>query len=132
MFSKLFDLETVCVRYFNVYGRGQSSTGAYASVLAKFLDLKKKNQSLTIFGDGSQTRDFVNVYDVAGANISAEYERTGKKTSVKEIARIIGGEIKYLPPRIEPKDSVADIKLAKKLLDWRPEIKLSEGIKELL
>ncbi len=143
LFSEIYALETVRLRYFNVYGRGQSSTGAYASVLAKFLDLKKKNQTLTIFGDGMQTRDFVNVLDVAMANVLAAESKkvgkgeainigTGKKTSVKEIARIIGGEIKYLPPRIEPKDSLADIRNAKNLLNWKPQINLKSGISQLL
>jgi nucleoside-diphosphate-sugar epimerase len=143
MFSEIYGLETVCLRYFNVYGDGQPSKGAYASVLAKFLDLKKQNKKLTIVGDGNQTRDFVNVSDVADANILAATSAragkgesinigTGKKYSVNEIAKIIGGLIEYLPPRIEPKDSLADISLAKFLLDWRPKIDLEKGLKNLL
>jgi nucleoside-diphosphate-sugar epimerase len=143
MFSEVYGLETVCPRYFNVYGDGQPSTGAYASVIAKFLALKKENKPLTIFGDGNQTRDFVNVDDVAEANLLAATSPrvgkgesinigTGKKTSVKEIAKIIGGPTKFLPPRIEPKDSLADISLAKFLLDWKPKISLEKGLKELL
>jgi len=143
LFSKVYDLETVCPRYFNVYGFGQPSVGAYASVIARFLDLKKQNKSLTIVGDGEQTRDFVNVEDVARANfLSAISDKvgkgesinigTGKKYSVSEIAKIIGGPIEKLPPRIEPKDSLADITLAKKLLDWQPGISLEDGLKTLL
>jgi len=143
MFSDLYGIETVCLRYFNVYGKNQPSKGAYASVLAKFLDLKKENKKLTIVGDGNQTRDFTNVSDVADANIlAAKSERvgkgesinigTGKKYSVKEIAEIIGGPVEYLPPRIEPKDSLADISFAKFLLDWEPKIDLEKGLKELL
>ena len=143
MFSEIYGLETVCLRYFNVYGSGQPSKGAYASVLAKFLDLKKQNQKLTIVGDGNQTRDFVNVSDVVDANILAAISErigkgesinigTGKKYSVNEIAKIMGGPIEFLPPRIEPKDSLADISLAKFLLDWEPKIDLKKGLKELL
>ena len=109
-FADLYAIETVSLRYFNVYGFGQSSTGAYASVIAKFLSLKMQNQALTIFGDGNQTRDFVHVSDVARANVAAAVSEkvgkgesinigTGKKSSVKEIAKIIGGEITYLPAR---------------------------------
>ena len=143
MFSEIYGLETVCPRYFNVYGDGQPSTGAYASVIAKFLSLKKENKPLTIVGDGNQTRDFVNVDDVAEANILAATSTrvgkgesinigTGKKYSVKEIAKIIGGETASLPERIEPKDSLADISLAKFLLDWKPKIDLEKGLEELL
>jgi len=143
LFSEMHGLETVNLRYFNVYGDGQPSVGAYASVIAKFLDLKKQNKKLTIVGDGNQTRDFVHVSDVARANIMAAKSNkvgrgesinigSGKKYSVKEIAKIIGGETEFLPPRIEPKDSLADISLAESLLGWKPEITLENGLKELL
>lgn len=143
MFSEIYEIETVCLRYFNVYGVGQPSVGAYASVIAKFSDLKKQNKPLTIIGDGNQTRDFVNVLDVAEANILAAISErvgkgesinigTGKKYSVNEIAKIIGGPVTNLPPRIEPKDSLADITHAKFLLNWEPKIKLENGLKELL
>jgi len=143
LFSEIYGLETVNLRYFNVYGDGQPSVGAYASVIAKFLDLKKQNKKLTIVGDGKQTRDYVHVDDVARANIvAAKSDRvgrgesvnigSGKKYSVIEIAKIIGGDTEYLPPRIEPKDSLADITLAKFLLDWQPHITLEKGLKNLL
>jgi nucleoside-diphosphate-sugar epimerase len=143
LFSEIYDLETVCLRYFNVYGPRQSSTGAYASVIAKFLDMKNKNMTLTITGDGKQTRDFVNVADVARANIlAAKSDKvgkgesinigSGKSVSVNEIASIIGGPKEFIAPRIEPKNALAEISLAKKLLNWQPEIKFEEGLKELL
>jgi len=143
MFSEVYGLETVCLRYFNVYGYGQPSVGAYASVIAKFIDLKKRKKNLTIVGDGNQTRDFIHVTDVAKANVlAATSERvgngesinigTGKKSSVKDIAKLIGGSIDYLPPRIEPKDSLADISLAKFLLGFKPTLDLKDGLKSLL
>ena len=143
LFSEIYGIETVCLRYFNVYGEGQSSVGAYASVIAKFLELNGKKLPLTIFGDGKQTRDFINVSDVARANILAATSDkvgrgesinigSGKRYSVNEIAKIFGGEIKYLPPRIEPKDSMSDISKAKSLLDWEPNISLEDGLKVLL
>ncbi len=82
-FSELYGLPTVNLRYFNVYGKGQSSTGAYASVIAKFLSLKQAGQKFTIFGDGSQTRDFINVEDVARANLAAALsEKAGRGESI--------------------------------------------------
>lgn len=148
LFSEIYGIETVCLRYFNVFGHGQSSTGAYASVIAKFLELTGNKLPLTVFGDGNQTRDFVNVIDVANANFLAAVSDkvgkgesvnigSGKKYSVNEIAKIFlarqaGGEIKYLPPRIEPKESLADISKAKSLLDWEPRISFEEGLKTLL
>lgn len=143
MFKDIYGLETVCLRYFNVYGSGQPSVGAYASVIAKFLSLKKLNNKLTIVGDGNQTRDFVSVLDVVQANILAAKSNrvgkgesinigTGRKYSVNEIAKIFGGPVEYLPPRIEPKSSQADISLTKFLLGWEPKIDLKEGLTSLL
>jgi UDP-glucose 4-epimerase len=143
LFSEIYNLKTVCLRYFNVYGPRQNPNGAYASVIAKFSDLKRSKEVLTITGDGEQTRDFVFVEDVAMANIfAAKSDRvgkgevinigSGKKYSVNEIAKIIGGATKNIPPRVEPKDSLADIKLAKFLLDWEPQTSLEDGLRILL
>lgn len=143
LFSEIYNLETVCLRYFNVYGPRQNPNGAYASVIAKFSDLKRNKEVLTITGDGSQTRDFIFVEDVARANIfAAKSDRvskgevinigSGKKYSVNEIAKIIGGPTKNIPQRVEPKDSMADISLAKFLLDWEPNTSLEDGLSILL
>ncbi len=143
MFSEIYGLETVCLRYFNAYGKGQSVTGPYSGVISVFLEQKKKGKKLTIVGDGMQTRDFVHVSDVVNANILAMKSEmvgkgesinigTGKRYSVKDIAGIICGPIEYLLPRIEPKDSLADISLAEFLLGWKPKIDLKKGLKELL
>ena len=143
LFSDIYGVETVSLRYFNVYGPRQSSTGAYASVIAKFLEMKKKHMTLTITGDGKQTRDYVHVSDVARANIKAatnekigKGERinigSGKAYSVNEIASMIGGPSEFIPPRIEPKNALADIARAKSLLDWQPEMTLEKGLKNLL
>lgn len=70
-YFQLFNLETVCFRYFNVYGSRQSSQGPYASAMAKFRYYMQQNQPLVIFGDGQQTRDFISVDIVAQANIKA-------------------------------------------------------------
>lgn len=143
LFSLIHGLETVSLRYFNVYGPRMSGKGAYASVMPVFLKQLAKNQSLTITADGTQTRDFTNVSDVVRANISAMNSKkvgqgeainigSGKNYSINQIAKMFGDKIKYIPARIEPHDTLADISLAKKLLGWQPKVKLEEGIKKIL
>jgi len=143
LFSYIHDLETVSLRYFNVYGPNADDQGAYALVISKFTKQSKQNRPLTITGDGNQTRDFTHVYDVAKANILAINSKKvgkgeainiggGSNYSVNELAKIIGGKIEHIAPRIEPHDTLADISLAKKLLGWQPTIKLEQGIKELI
>ncbi len=143
LYSQIYNLETVCLRYFNVYGDRQSVNGAYPLVIAKFLELKKQNKPLQIVGDGENTRDYIHVSDIARANILAmKSEKVGKgdvlnigsgeRFSVNQIAKLIGGEIQYLPPRVEPKHIVADIKKAKELLGFEPTISLPDGILELM
>ena len=111
--------------------------------MARFLDLRKKNKKLTIVGDGKNTRDYVHVSDVANANILAVTSKkvgkgesinigTGEKHSINEIAKIFGGLTESLPPRIEPKDTLADFSLAKLLLGWEPKVDFEKGLKNLL
>lgn len=142
LYSEIYNLETVCLRYFNVYGERQSITGSYPLVIARFLDQKKNNKPLTVVGDGKNTRDYVNVKDVARANILA-IESTlvgkgeginigsGREYSVNDIANMVGGEITYIEPRIEPKNIRADISLAKNLLNWEPVLGIEEEIEKL-
>jgi nucleoside-diphosphate-sugar epimerase len=132
------------LRYFNVYGVGQ--TNDYAGVITKFFDQIKLNQSPIIFGDGSHTRDFVSVEDVAKANLLAMESNTnfsflnigtGIPTSVKKLAESminLSGkslEIKYDKlPQGDVKESLANISLAKKLIDWNYDISLKDGLKK--
>ena len=142
LFSKIYGLSTVSLRFFNVYGSRLDPDGPYALVIGRFLKLMSDNKPLTITGDGKQTRDFIHVRDIVDALItSAESENVGKgevinigtghETSVNELADLFGGEKTYVPARIEPRASSADIKKAKKLLNWEPRILLKEGIVEL-
>jgi UDP-glucose 4-epimerase len=142
LFSNLYNLETICLRYFNVYGPRMDPNGPYALVIGKFLKLRKENKPLTIYGDGKQTRDFVYVDDVIKANILAMKSKkvgkgevinicSGKNYSINYIAKLIGGKKVYLPKRKgEIKYTLGDNSLAKKLLGWKPEISLEEGIKK--
>ena len=142
LYSSLFGVETVCLRYFNVFGPRKLATGSYPMVIPVFLDQKKKGKVLTIVGDGTSTRDYVHVQDVVRANILAWESSvgggmsinvgSGKQSSVNEIARLIGGDTTNIPERKgEMKNIQADISRAKKLLNWQPGITLENGIKEL-
>jgi UDP-glucose 4-epimerase len=142
LYSEIYNLETVCLRCFNVYGPRQSANAAYASVISRFIELRSNNQSLTITGDGEQTRDFVNIKDIVSANILAmESDKVGKGEainigankgySVNYIAKLIGGPITYIPSRIEPRASQAGIEKAKEFLNWEPRVMLEDGIAEL-
>ena len=143
MYSNLYGVETVCLRYFNVFGKGQSCQGAYAGVIPKFLLLKSKGESLTITGDGKQTRDFVHVTDVVSANLKAMFGPgslsgqvfnigSGIETSVNEIADIFGGEKRYVPARMEVKRSLSDSGKAKKILKWTPRVQFKKGLLKII
>lgn len=140
--SKIYGLETLSLRYFNVYGPGASTEGAYASVLSKCIDQRAQGLPLLITGDGLQTRDFVHVRDVVRANIlAARAERvgggevinigSGHAVSVARIAELVGGPVEYVPQRLEPRDSCADVSRARELLEWKPEVSLEDGVAEL-
>lgn len=142
IFSSIYNLPTVSLRYFNVYGPGMADEGAYVTVISVFKQLNEAGKPLTIIGDGEQTRDFTHIRDVVRANIAAlESDRVGKgeainigagdNHSVNEIANMFGGEKIYLPPRIEAKHTRADISKAKELLSWEPQVKFEDGMKEL-
>ncbi len=138
--SVCWGLETVSLRYFNVYGPRMTFEGAYVTVIAVFLQQKARGETLTITGDGTQTRDFTYVDDVVSANLLA-MERTtvgkgemmnigaGDNHSVNEVASLIGGPVTHIPSRIEPHDTLADIRRAKELLGWEPHVKFADGLK---
>ena len=131
------------LRYFNVYGKGQ--TGSYAGVITKFINNLRERKSPVIFGDGTQIRDFVYVEDVALANISAMQSSvkdgffnvgTGITTSVKKLAQILI-DISGLSLEPQHKDplngdvnaSQADISLTKKMLGWEYTVNLEDGLR---
>ena len=142
LFNELYGLETVSLRYFNVYGPRLDPNGAYALVIGRFLKQCADGDPMTITGDGEQTRDFTHVFDVARANLlAARSPKVGKgevinigagtPVTVNEIARMIGGDIVHIEPRIEPRHTKADIARAKELLGWKPTISLQEGLTAL-
>jgi len=142
-FSTIYGIETVCLRYFNVYGPHQDPEGPYAGVVVKFLKKRKEGVPLTIIGDGSQTRDFTHVSDVVDINIRAMKSNkvgagevinvgAGRNLTILEIAQLIGGELQFEAPRTEAMHSLADISKAKALLEWEPKMNFEEGLKDLL
>ncbi len=142
-FSTVYGVETVCLRYFNVYGPHQDPDGPYAGVVVKFLKAKKEGKPLTIVGDGLQSRDFTHVSDVVNANILAMKSDQvgagdvvnigyGKNITVLDLAKIIGGDLVYEPERQEAKHSLADITKTKRLLGWEPKVGIEEGLKDLM
>ena len=142
LWSEIYGLPTVCLRYFNVYGPRQNSEGAYALVIAKFFKQLSGGKPMTITGDGKQTRDFTSVHDIVRANILAMKSNkvgrgesinigAGRNQSIDEIARLIGGPKKYISARLEPHDTLADNSLAQQLLGWRPKVSIEDGIEEL-
>ncbi len=141
LWSRLYGLETVSLRYFNVYGVRQPEIGAYALVLGIFLKRFEEGKTLIIHGDGSQRRDFVHVSDVVEANIAAFNSNvsgvslnvgSGTNISVKEIADLISQNQSYGPRRAGDADvTLADISKIKKLLGWKPTISIKDGIKAM-
>ena len=131
MFSKVYGIETVSLRYFNVYGERQNLGGAYATVVGIFINQILEGKPLTINGDGSQRRDFTYVKDVVNANILASNSSkvgrgevinigSGENISINELADMFGAEKKYMNPVNEPFANLADIRKAKELLNWEP------------
>lgn len=142
LFSRIYGLKTASLRYFNVYGPRAATDGEYALVIGRLLEQRKKGEPLTIVPDGKQSRDFTHVRDVVRANIlAAESEKVGagevmnigggKGRSMLDIADLIGGERVFIKPRLEPKNTLADISKARELLGWEPEVRFEDGIAEL-
>ena len=145
MFARLFGMSVVSLRYFNVYGPGQTATGAYVLVIPHFLKLRDEGRPLTIYGDGRHTRSYTHVFDVVRANLLAasadlpEGENVAlnigpnEETSVNEIAAMIGGEVEHIYPNprgeFEELRKSSDCSKANATIGWEPQISLSEGIR---
>lgn len=143
MYSRVYGLPTISLRYFNVYGEGMHETGAYVLAIAIFLKQLREGKPLTVTGDGLQTRDFVHVSDVASANIAAaesEYGSgnifnvgSGEETTVNEIAKLIAPHnIEHVEARLEPRRACADIDAIKSMLNWEPKIKVKEEVPRMV
>jgi len=147
-FSKNYGLNGISLRFFNIYGKGQ--TDEYAGVITKFMKNISENKPLIIFGDGSNTRDFISIVDVVDSILSAIEKIEGKKgnyynvamgnfISIKELAELMLSisdknlDIKYEPPKKgDILHSQTSINLLQKELGFYPKIKLRDGLKKLL
>lgn len=142
LWAETYGIETVSLRYFNVYGPGLDPNGPYALAIGRFLLARSEGKPITIYGDGTVTRDFTHVSDVVRANLlAAESLNVGKgevinigagrNVTIQYLADMFGGPIQYEAPRIEAHDSLADNRRAKELLGWEPQVKLEDGIADL-
>ncbi len=145
VFTELYGIQTVFLRYFNVFGPRQDPASEYAAVIPKFITRLLKNESPTIYGDGEQTRDFTFIADVVQANRKAmESDATGvyniaceRRISLNELAEtlmeITGSNqpvIYELPREGDIRDSLADISRAKAAFGYAPEYTLEEGLRQ--
>lgn len=141
LWNEIHGIETLSFRFFNVYGPLMDPTGPYGSLIGRFLMLNKQGKTLTIAGDGTNTRDYVHVDDITDAIVLALEKESldgrvinlgnGIETSVNDIADIFGGSREYSAPRIEPKRFAADISLAQSYLGWSPKRELRQSLEEL-
>lgn len=145
LYHRLYDLETVALRYFNVYGPRQDPRSEYAAVIPRFVTACLRNQSPRIHGDGEQTRDFTFVSDAVEANLlAADAPRAsgavmnvagGRRVSLNrllgEIVELTGARVepRHDPPRPgDVRDSLADLGRAKELLGYNPAVPLRDGL----
>lgn len=147
LFSNLYDLDTVSLRYFNVYGPRQDSASHYAGVIPKFISALLSDAAPTIYGDGEQTRDFLYVADCVAATLAACHGPaplrtvlnvgTGQPTTVNQLCTLLQGILhRKIPPRFnspQPGDirhDYADIEKAKRLLSYQPTWDIHRGLGE--
>jgi len=143
-FSELYDIDTIALRYFNIFGPRQDPNGEYAAVIPKFIGLMLDGDRPTIYGDGEQSRDFTFVYNAVRANIlAAEDDVTGEvfnvgcggRVTVNELVEtlndLLGTDIepRYDDPRPgDVRHSHADVSKARELLGYEPEVEFAEGL----
>jgi nucleoside-diphosphate-sugar epimerase len=145
-FARVYGLETVTLRYFNVFGPNQDPTSQYSAVVPRFIAAVDAGDPVPIYGDGEQSRDFTYVDNVVDANVLAAEASdasgavlnvaTGESRSVNALADTIGEllakpvEREFLPPRAgDVRDSWADVKEARRLLGWESRIGLEDGLR---
>ncbi len=149
LFYKLYGLETVCLRYFNVFGPKQDPASQYSAVIPLFIDKILKGESPVILGDGEQSRDFTYVANNVSANILAATAvggagevmnvACGTSTTLNELVRLINEELgtdvkpEYQEARVgDIKHSKADVNKAKELIGYEPKISFEKGLKETI
>ena len=150
VFSSLYGIETLCLRYFNVFGPRQDPTSQYAAVIPNFITAALKNQRPIVFGDGEQTRDFCYVDNAVHANLLGANSAKkltgevvnvacGERTSLNQLLTMIGEATNTKPnPDYRPnragdvRDSLASIEAAKALIGYTPVVDVREGLKRTI
>ena len=140
--EKTYNISSLSLRFFNVFGPRSRTSGTYGAVFGVFLAQKLASKPFTVVGDGNQTRDFTFVSDVADAiitaiesNLSGEVINIGSDNtySVNRLVELLGGEVINIQKRPgEPDCTWADITKAKKLLNWQPKITFEKGVQTVL
>ena len=150
VFNSIYNLETVCLRYFNVFGPRQNPASQYAAVIPKFINTIKNNEAPTIYGDGEQSRDFTYIENVVQANIKAAlapHEACGRvfnlacgsRTTLNELVALLKD---LMQSKVEPvycetragdvKHSLADITAARQYLGYEVQVELTEGLRKTI
>ena len=147
MYYQFFGLETVSLRYFNVFGPSQDPKSEYSAVIPKFIDGLLSNKTLTVFGDGEQSRDFTYIDNVIEANLLALTSKDavgkvcnigcGSRVSLNQLVALLEkitgykAAVDYQPARVgDVRDSQADISLARSALNYSPAIFIEEGLRQ--
>ena len=140
--AQLYNLPAIALRLFNVYGPRSRTSGTYGAVLGVFLAQKLANKPFTVVGDGTQTRDFTYVTDVANAFLTAAKSSvceeifnvgSGETVSVNRLVELLGGEVTYIPKRPgEPDCTYADIAKIRRDLKWQPKVDIKQGVDNVL
>ena len=140
VYNKLYGLNTISFRYFNVYGERQPLKGPYAPVIGLFNRQKRAGEPLTIVGDGSQRRDFTHISDIVDANVAA-MELTegfgevynigyGKNYSILELANLISDNVEFIPPRPgETLETLSSTEKFRSISSWTPKTSLEDWLK---
>jgi nucleoside-diphosphate-sugar epimerase len=147
VFNRVYGLETVCLRYFNVFGPRQDPSSQYSGVISRFISALLSNQQPVIYGDGEQSRDFTYIANVVAANMHAAETTNGvgqiiniangQRTTLNELLHVLKNitgqtevQAEYRPPRVgDVRHSLADITQARSLLGYEPRVGLEEGLR---
>jgi len=150
VFTRVYNLETVCLRYFNVFGPRQDPSSEYSGVVSRFISALLSDERPVIYGDGEQSRDFTYVSNVVDGNLRAAESpqavgrvinvATGRQTTLNELLEVLkkitgrtDAEAEYREPRVgDVRHSLADITLARELLGYEPWVGLEEGLRSTL
>jgi len=150
VFTRTYNLETVCLRYFNVFGPRQDPSSQYSGVISRFISALLSNEQPVIFGDGGQSRDFTYIANVVDANLRAADTvdgvgqvinvANGQRTTLNELLEVVKklvGKSHVVPEYKEPRagdvrDSLADITRARRMLGYEPRVGLEEGLRQTI